>query len=321
MDSSIIANLEDVPAVNNFLQTQASYMNYNSALYQAQEKSAAYMAMKQRKPMVIEYYSKKNADGSVDVESVEMYINPSRLNISTQKLKGKMYTRGGIFYHHWGDDHWQLQLSGYTGFSGMRGIEQLEKIYHHSGALLRYTDLGPEYVHSDTKPSTYEVINMDNIYETVNYLVSNGIGTEQIDTVIDQYNSKIDSTTSSNVQVLNSTKYTSQIMIKVLSVLRDVIQLAKNAGKCNELYIKLTNFISQNQQNGNFVSYNTLYQQAQIEVKQLFPNENSQVQLQIAQDMVNVLSQFQNDSKYDISLIQQLGTGFSDNFENISSNS
>ena len=86
-----------------------------------------------------------------------MYINPDRLSISHQKVKGKAYTRGGIFYHHWGDDHPVLTLSGTTGFSGMKGIQTLEEIYHASGTLLKYQKFGPEKYAQRTNQQSSEV--------------------------------------------------------------------------------------------------------------------------------------------------------------------
>ncbi|AEO93444.1 gp184 [Bacillus phage G] len=107
--------------------------------YEAQKRADMYAKLKERTPMVIEY--KQTPD---EWKSFTMYINPDRLSITNQKVKGKAYTRGGIFYHHWGDDNPILTLSGTTGFSGMKGIQTLEQIYHASGTLLKYQKFGPE---------------------------------------------------------------------------------------------------------------------------------------------------------------------------------
>lgn len=117
----------------------------DSPLNEAQIISNNYMLQKQRKPMVIEYYKHKPVPGedpSEYMESIEMYINPNKIIVSQNKVKGKTYTRGGIFYHHWGDDNPTMSISGVVGYSGMKGIEQLEKIYNYSGSLLRYQNLG-----------------------------------------------------------------------------------------------------------------------------------------------------------------------------------
>lgn len=117
----------------------------DSPLNDAQTISNNYMLQKQRKPMVIEYYKRKpmpGEDPSEYMESIEMYINPNKISVSQNKVKGKTYTRGGIFYHHWGDDHPTMSIAGVVGYSGMKGIEQLEKIYNYSGSLLRYQNLG-----------------------------------------------------------------------------------------------------------------------------------------------------------------------------------
>lgn len=114
--------------------------------YEAQKTADMYVKMKQRRPMVFEYM--KSPGKWV---SITMYINPDRLTMTHQKVKGKAYTRGGIFYHHWGDDHPVMSLSGTTGLSGMKGIETLEEIYHASGTLLKYQNFGPKKI---DKPDT-----------------------------------------------------------------------------------------------------------------------------------------------------------------------
>lgn len=117
------------------------WQNNDSAnrYYEAQKRADMYSKLKERRPMVFEYMQTPGK-----WTSIQMYINPDRLAITNQKVKGKAYTRGGIFYHHWGDDNPIMTLSGTTGMSGMKGIEVLEEIYYASGTLLKYQKFGPE---------------------------------------------------------------------------------------------------------------------------------------------------------------------------------
>lgn len=120
----------------------------------AQEKINEYMAAnKERIPMVIEYLTGPGkSKGGSNRKAVTMYINPSRLQFKNQKVKSKTITRGGIFYHHWGDDNMVMSLSGSCGYSGMSGIKKLDEIYRMSGVLLAYDEnsQGPVYTDGDT---------------------------------------------------------------------------------------------------------------------------------------------------------------------------
>lgn len=116
------------------------------------EMSNAYMALKQRRPFVLEYYAKA---GDTTPKSITMYINPEKLSFSNTKIIGKAITRGGIFYHHYGDDHGTLQLSGTTGLSGMTGIKILEELYFASGTLLRYNNFMPNQTYANV--DTFEI--------------------------------------------------------------------------------------------------------------------------------------------------------------------
>ena len=116
------------------------------------EMSNAYMALKQRRPFVLEYYAKA---GDTIPKSITMYINPEKLSFSNTKIIGKAITRGGIFYHHYGDDHGTLQLSGTTGLSGMTGIKILEELYFASGTLLRYNNFMPNQTYANV--DTFEI--------------------------------------------------------------------------------------------------------------------------------------------------------------------
>lgn len=142
MDATIIANINDARSRSNFLTSQKIlvddfYNNYNSYLYNAQQVSNGYMSMKQRVPMVLEYYQTPD-----ELYTIEMYINPNSLSFSHQKLIAKQYTRGGIFFHHYGEDAPTINIEGHSGLAGMVAIEQLEHIFNYSGTLLRYQNVG-----------------------------------------------------------------------------------------------------------------------------------------------------------------------------------
>jgi len=126
---------------NRVAEKQLYYQNDESPFAEAQKEADIRMASKQRNPMIFEYLAAKNT-----WVMATFYINPNKFSIQTQKIKGKQVTRGGIYYHHHGDDHWTISLSGTTGFAMMKGIESLEKVYHASGTLLKYKTFGPEKV-------------------------------------------------------------------------------------------------------------------------------------------------------------------------------
>jgi hypothetical protein len=124
---------------------------------EAQTRSDDYLRLKKRKPMTIEYLPAKGAKWM----SVTMYVNPERITFQTQKVKGKAITRGGVFYHHWGDDNGILTLSGTTGYSGMKGIEALEEVYYASGTVLRYRNFGPKGSPYRTDGAITSIVNPD----------------------------------------------------------------------------------------------------------------------------------------------------------------
>lgn len=190
---NILANVSDQSTASQFLKdkeyndtkyireqmsaTQSRYYNPISPLADAQKAADNYMLMKQRKPMVIEYYKAKPTSNNATefIESVEMYINPQRLNVQYQKVKGKAYTRGGIFYHHWGDDNPIMSLSGTVGYAGMKGIEQLERIYLNSGALLKYGHLDLNRVNNGVS-GKYRPIDLDNLSGIISSVISDTSG-------------------------------------------------------------------------------------------------------------------------------------------------
>lgn len=121
------------------------------SLINAQKKEHEYMARnKERIPMILEYmtgplnpqngkYSNSQYQNDTsNRKAITMYINPSRLQFNNQKLTQKSVTRGGIFYHHWGDDHTIMSLSGDLGLSSMSGVKKLDEVYRMSGNLLAY---------------------------------------------------------------------------------------------------------------------------------------------------------------------------------------
>jgi hypothetical protein len=90
--------------------------------------------------------------------SVTLYINPNRINMSTQKVISKAITRGGIFYNHWGDDNWQMALAGSCGLAGMKYIQKLEQIYQMSGVLLAYGENSQGAVYTGCENNLYNSI-------------------------------------------------------------------------------------------------------------------------------------------------------------------
>lgn len=190
---NVLANVTDQNMASQFLndveynktrkiraqlsETESRYYDPTSPLSEAQRAADNYMLMKQRKPMVIEYYKEKPTSINAEkfIESVEMYINPQRLNVQYQKIKGKAITRGGIFYHHWGDDNPIMSLSGTVGYAGMKGIEQLERIYLNSGALLKYGHLDLNKVNNGA-PDKYKPIDLDNISGIISSVIADPSG-------------------------------------------------------------------------------------------------------------------------------------------------
>jgi hypothetical protein len=312
MDLTLLANLEDVPAVKNYIDKNLPSIDYNSPLYQAQIDQMAYMAAKQRKPMVIEYYEPKGFKGNVpeneSITSVEMYINPERLTMQTQKINSKTITRGGIFYHHAGDDHWQMQLSGTVGLSGMKGIEQLEKIYYHSGALLRYTDLGPDSVNSSAMPSTYEQINLEDPFAGLSYILnSNDVGVNNVTYIKNLYQKVIAEykihKDNNNMQVLNSKTKLLEICLALLNNYQNVMKLASTRSSYNQLYSYLNAYVADNTKKGRYIDFKSAYQECQKRIKQVLSDIHPQLQIIIAYDLAKTICNYQNNSQFDISTL------------------
>lgn len=150
-------------------QAEQDWLNEHGwfgSLLDGQKKENEYMAAnKERIPMILEYQTgplKPGNNGKYTLQqyqsdtsnrcAITMYINPSRLQFNNQKLTQKSVTRGGIFYHHWGDDHTILSISGDLGLSSMSGVKKLDEVYRMSGNLLAYEEntAGPVYWDADT---------------------------------------------------------------------------------------------------------------------------------------------------------------------------
>lgn len=150
-------------------QAEQDWLNEHGwfgSLLDGQKKENEYMALnKERIPMILEYLTGPLAADKNDKYSMQqyqndtsnrcaitMYINPSRLQFNNQKLTQKSVTRGGIFYHHWGDDHTIMSLSGDLGLSSMSGVKKLDEVYRMSGNLLQYSEntAAPVYWDGDT---------------------------------------------------------------------------------------------------------------------------------------------------------------------------
>lgn len=163
VSNALFANGGNKGAAANFeaLKTRTTglfheYQNDDQPLAEAQRISDSLMSMKQRRPMTLEWEQTKGY-----WTKTTFYINPQRLSIQTQKIKSKAITRGGIVYHHWGDDHWTMSLSGTTGLSGMTGILKLENAYRASGTLLKYGNYKLDEDGPDIEVGAYKAIDFN----------------------------------------------------------------------------------------------------------------------------------------------------------------
>jgi len=60
---------------------------------------------------------------------ISMYINPTRMEIQSQKQINEQRTKGGFIIQYWGEMLDTLSLSGTTGSGGVEGIQILRDIY------------------------------------------------------------------------------------------------------------------------------------------------------------------------------------------------
>lgn len=110
--------------------------------------------MNKRVHVMLEYLSNEDWDW------IDMYANPDKITMSCQKIKNKVATRDGIFYHHWGDDHYSIKIEGIVGYSGMAGIQKIEQMYMKTGKLSNDT-IKPQFV----KPQIVTAYIEDRIYD------------------------------------------------------------------------------------------------------------------------------------------------------------
>ena len=145
LPGTIVGTLGSVANTRRYMESFARYQNYVTSNYGAAQMAAdRYMSLKERVPMSFEYYLTPEQKAEV-----VLYINPEKLTMTTQKVIGKAFTRGAIYYNHYGDDHWTLALHGTVGWSQMRGIEALEEVYHYSGTLLKWQNVRADTVHTN----------------------------------------------------------------------------------------------------------------------------------------------------------------------------
>ena len=275
---NILANLTNKGQAANFLQEQqvfledvnaakiiedARYYNPATPFADAQKIADNYKLFKRRVPMTIEYYKRK-PDGSNDkdaIESIEMYINPNRLQITNNKLKQKAYTRGGIFYHQWGDDHPSMQITGVTGLSGMRGIETLEKIYYNSGAILHYQNVGVTKIGGSN--AKYVTIS-NNINDIAQNMVNGTVTNQQMMDAL-------------NEQQKNQTFNSEKVLIDIKKYITNNIDNLKNNSSFNIFMVDTVNKLNERyNQQLNLNSTTPSYQKLQEYVKFLINSTPSE---------------------------------------------
>ena len=62
---------------------------------------------------------------------IPMYINPSSLGTTYNKIIQEVQTKGGFVVQYWGEKNIVLQMQGTTGSAGIEGIAIIERIYRH----------------------------------------------------------------------------------------------------------------------------------------------------------------------------------------------
>ena len=145
LPGTLMGSLANVVNTRSYMQNFARYNNYLTSNYGlAQMASDRYMSIKERIPMSVEYYQTPTQK-----KEIQFYINPENMSINTAKVKQKVYTRGGIYFHHYGDDVWTMKINGTCGYAAMRGIEAFEQFYFNSGALLKYQNISAATVHTN----------------------------------------------------------------------------------------------------------------------------------------------------------------------------
>lgn len=61
----------------------------------------------------------------------KMYVNPSQVRITDQKMIKDTLTKGGFSVQYWGEQLTSIEVNGTTGSSGIEGINILHNIYRH----------------------------------------------------------------------------------------------------------------------------------------------------------------------------------------------
>jgi len=267
-------NYNETKAIREYQkQVNSRYSNSSTPLADAQIAADNYMLMKQRKPMVIEYYKEKpTSNDKKFIESVEMYINPQRLSIQHQKVKGKAYTRGGIFYHHWGDDNPVMTLSGTVGYSMMKGIEQLERIYLNSGTLLKYGNMDLNKA-GTSGMRTYQNIDFGNPSDIIDKCISNPNNTV-INLALEGVDKKIEEASTISEKI---TYYNVKSMIKNVQNIMTQTQY-QNA------YREISGQIAEEANKMAVKKLDVLYQSAQKKINdhKLLKNLDSEIKIMMA---------------------------------------
>jgi hypothetical protein len=218
ISQDILANFENDDDYNSWMDTlNSEALSYESPFAVKQETSAgqksaleisnSYMALKQRKQMVMEFYKKDPSTGEINLKSMTMYINPEKMQITNQKVIGSVKTRGGIFYHHWGNDNAVMSLSGTTGLAGMAGIKQLEEVYFASGTLLRYNNYLPTQVYGNI--TDYTTLDYSDPVSVVTSATNSSTSSSTIDKIKENLLDTSQNELTDSNQIYNCTNYLS----------------------------------------------------------------------------------------------------------------
>lgn len=293
MDATILANINDATTTSTFLKSQRdlveeAYRNDNSYLSAAQQASNSYMELKQRIPMVIEYYVSPE-----EIYTVEMYINPEKLSFKYQKVIGKQYTRAGIFFHHYGEECPVMTLTGNTGLAGMRGIEQLEKIFNYSGTLLRYQDVGINKI-DNGESSAREIITLENFIDSFdNLMESASLGLNHIAETYNQLQDTLDFSIDKNSALLSKTEL-AKIILQDVSLLEKSATLIEYNSQVKTIVVQVNDELS-----GKICSFKEIYTTVRKYVLQTdfgdhansvdSPTDIDQISFEIAYDIFDSL--------------------------------
>lgn len=216
---TIVGTLGNVVNTKSYMEQFQRYNNYlTNKMGAAQMAADRYMSLKERVPMSFEYYETPQSK-----KEVVMYLNPETMSLSTQKVKQKVFTRGGIYFHHYGDDVWMLSMKGTVGYAQMKGIEALAEVYHNSGALLKYQNITESTVH-----------------------------TNQITTLDDSSSLNVESISSLLGDLAGSSSSISKYLGKVIGTATDAIGITGNGS--NSLVAKLTGDKASASHNANLFS-------------------------------------------------------------------